>query len=367
MQKIYALGLHKTGSTSLQMFLLRNQRALMETGILYPPVTPQGITRLMAEMAGRVPATRPSRLNEYMGHNALAYRMIAEAVPGYQFPKGHNPMFAGAMALGLVKDMAQQMAARALVFCSEDLARAALLAPAVPGRFAAAFGTEETTLMAVIRRPDEAIASWQTQLLRFRMPVPALTPKVLRGYFDSVHVAYRRALSPWCEAFPAARLAIADYATVRRQGGSVGFFRAYCGLDLPDTLSDAEDRNPGLHPALFEIARQATHGLEAAEFAALRDLLFALPPEGLPDAREVDFLDAGTRRALLAHFTPIHDWLAGLTGSTTFFDDLDDIARPRRLSHLEAARIALPLVRAAAERAGNDGLCSFLRGLETAA
>lgn len=145
------------------------------------------------------------------------------------------------------------------------------------------------------------------------------------------------------------------------------FFRAYCGLDLPDTLSDAEDRNPGLHPALFEIARQATHGLETAEFAALRDLLFALPPKGLPDAREVDFLDAGTRRALLAHFTPIHDWLAGLTGSTTFFDDLDDIARPRRLSHLEAARIALPLVRAAAERAGNDGLCSFLRGLEIAA
>lgn len=128
MRTIYHLGLHKTGSTSLQLFLQRNQQQLARAGVLFAPVTPQGLVHFNADACSDAPLRTPV-LNDYMGHNALAYRMIAEAQSGFVFPPvhtpAHDPMPDAATAFAQIKKHADVMSARDLVFCSEDLARAA--------------------------------------------------------------------------------------------------------------------------------------------------------------------------------------------------------------------------------------------------
>ena len=343
MKKVYSLGLHKTGSTALQMFLQRNQLALLGTGTLFPPVTPHGVSRLLAEAAGRKAPEAPYRLNEYMGHNALAYQMIAEALPDCPLPGVHRPMFAGGMALTVIEDLAVQCAAETLLFCSEDLARAAFLAGSVPERFANRFGAEDTTLMMTVRRPDEAISSWQSQLLRFGGPVPALTTDIVRSYFNTIHVNYSAALAPWVQAFPNGQLVLADYASVRVHGGSVAFFCNSCGLSLPDDLVEPGERNSSLHPALFEVARRATHDLSRRDAVVLRDFLFSVQHDlDLPEAGEVDMLGPEARTELATFFEPVHATLSDFAGRETFFTDADRISEPPPITHIDAAKAALP-------------------------
>jgi hypothetical protein len=366
MRTIYHLGLHKTGSTSLQFFLHRNQQQLARAGILFPPVSQQGLARFNADAKQRSLASMPV-LNDYMGHNALAYRMINEAVPGFVFPPVHEPMTTVAKALSQISEQAR--GAHTLIFCSEDLCRASLMVPAVPMRFARAFGTQDTTLIANIRRPDAAIASWQTQRLRFGVPFAPLHADPPEAWLGTVHFEYRAALEPWLQAFPEANLCLQSYDRLHAQGGSIQSFTALPGLGLPSDLVTLPDTNSGLPYALLEIARQSLDALPQARSRAFISYLErAAVRLELPSNHQVELFAPGTRTALHRAFKDIHEWLCQLTGSWPFFFDLDAMATPPDMHILDVTRQALPaLVRDASIHLQDADLRAFLKRISVLA
>lgn len=366
MRTLYHLGLHKTGSTSLQFFLQRNQQQLARAGILFPPTTPQGLAHYHTDaLALSEQPRRTPELNDYMGHNALAYRMINEAVPNFTFPAVHAPMPDAQSALTQIKTQAHVLKTKALVFCSEDLARASLMAPNVPARFADYFGTENVTLMATLRRPDDAIAAWQTQRLRFGHPFGALHADPPEAWLGTIHIEYRAALEPWLRTFPKAKLCLLPYKKMRAQGGSIGSFKTLSGLELPQNLVPLPDTNPGLPHALLEIARQSLTALpRPAARAFLHYLEDATRRLNLPANSDVDLFAPATRDALYRAFEDIHAWLCRITDTWPFFADFDDMRAPRPLPIIGATQQILPaLKKDAAHHLEDKKILSFLENL----
>ncbi len=365
MKKVYALGLHKTGSTTLQRFLLHNQLTLLRHGILYPPVEAQGVARLLGEASGRTKIGRNPRLNEYMAHNALALRIVADAVEGTRFPEGHQPMLPADLSLHMIEEIAGVTNAEALILSSEEFAKATLTYRETPVRLSRQFGAKDTTLLVAVRRPDEAITAWQSQRLKFPNPVPSLWDTGITGYLKTVHFDFKNALEPWFEHFADAKIRITPYEEQKRRGGSVELFQAQCGLNLPDDMAEVPDSNPGLHPGLYEIARIGTHRLERRGKIALRNYLTKASRRiGLPKPADIEMLGKGMRAKLAQEFAPIHDWLGEVSGRRPFFEDIDDIAAPRPLDNREVAKSVLADVLADAQGRLEDGdALAFLRDL----
>ena len=366
MKKIYSIGLHKTGSTSLQWFLTTNQWALAQSGILYPPTNARGYARMIADGLGKSNQP-PSHINEYMGHNALAYRLLSEALPGYDFPQVHRPAPSGDTMIDMIEQLAELTHAKALVLCSEDLARLSLRAPDALNRLKSRFGADQTCIMCTIRRPDQAIAAWQSQVLKGPTTPPRLQDSGIDHYLNSVHFDYQRILSPWLRCFPDVDLDLRPYSDVLAHGGSIENFKNNAGVTLPDTLVDAGNRNLGLHPALLEILRLARLSLSPAEAYLLRNWLerkqdtFDLPPKN-----EIELLGQDNRTLLATAFTPIHSYLSKLTGRAAFFDDIEDMTTPNSICNIEASRQALPRVQAAAKLSGlSQDTKSFLQDLNS--
>ena len=344
MKTVICLGLHKTGSTSLQHYLLANQVNLARNGVLFPPVHAQGVARFLGEALGRFdPQARAARLNEYMGHNALAHRLIADALADSPLPKGHAPMPEGAEVLEAVADMAQQLAAQALVFCSEDLATVGVKAPQSTEMFGRHFGAGPVGLFAVIRRPDDALSSWQSQMLKFRRPFPSLEESGVGPWLRSVHVDYRAALTPWVERFPKAERFFLPYGEVRKNGGAIAAFEQA----FPDIARHApcktKDANSSLPYAMIEVARIAMWHLDLRKAVELRGYLSrAARRLEVPRNEDVDLLGAVARAELAASFEGCHGWLGDVTGRKPFFEDIDEIRRARLFDGRSATAEIMP-------------------------
>lgn len=365
MKKVFYLGLHKTGSTSLQLFLQHNQQTLAKRKILFPPTTPDGFAQFQSEARGHAPPQETPKLNTFMGHNALAYQMIAEAIPGFDLPAVHAPMPDAASVFRDIQGLIKETQAETLVFCSEDLARASLMAPLVPTQFADTFGQEDATIIAAIRRPDDAIAAWQGQRLNFGTPFPALRSEAPTSWLGSVHMDYEAALRPWLHAFPTASLHILPYPDLRQYGGSVQAFEALCGSLFPQNLHIPADANISLPYALMEIARLGYDSLPRQTARHLHRFLDACAPKlTVPANSEVDLFTQEMRDILYRGFQSTHDWLSQITGRLPFFADLDAIRTPRPMTEQDAARQALPHILAhAADTPPSPDILAFLKDL----
>ena len=82
------MGHHKVGSSSLQRFLATNWLRLARDGVLYPSVEAQGLARNLAESLQGAPLEAPGSVNIREPHNALAFKLIAEAT-GAAVPEWH--------------------------------------------------------------------------------------------------------------------------------------------------------------------------------------------------------------------------------------------------------------------------------------
>lgn len=365
MQKVFSIGLHKTGSSSLQWFLGQNQVALARAGVLLPPLLPKGIARLMAELLG-VPDTSNIAFDpSMMGHNPLAYRLLDEACEDFRFPEILRPTPSGVIMLEQIDQLVAGLDPRALVLCSEDFARMSLLAPASVKRLRRRFGAEDVRILCTVRRPDEAIEAWQSQALKGRIDVPRLAEAGVGDYLPSVHFDYEAALTPWLETYPNATLELRPYPEVMAMGGSVAHFVQHSGLDLPADLAPVTNRNVSLHPALFEIVRLAKMQLTGAEAYLLREWLERSTARfDLADKREIEMLGAANRARLAEAFGGVHRFLSQAVGRAAFFDDADQIGVPKDISNIEATGAALPSVVAAARMSGLSGdTKAFLEGL----
>ena len=343
MRTIFHIGLHKTGTTSLQRFLQVNQTVLAQNGILYPPTTPRGLARMLATSTGHLAPTAPHDPKDTWGHNALAYRLICEADPQRAFPPHLGPMPSGAMAFEIINQIAQQTQAHSLIFSSENFARLAIEAPTAVTRLKDHFGRSQTQLLCTIRRPDQAIEAWQTQSLSFPEPLPRLTDRGIADYLGSVHIAYPDILALWQTTFPGIDLHVTPYSETLASGGAVQHFATSANLTLPQGLHTSTNHNISLHPALFEIARLGKERLDNREAYFLRIWLAKIQHDlALPDKSQIEFLGPKNRADLARAFAPVHQRLSQITGRAAFFADIEDIAKSKPIPATKAAAAHLP-------------------------
>lgn len=236
------------------------------------------------------------------------------------------------------------------------------MVPTVPTRFAKHFGISDVVLIATLRRPDDAIAAWQTQRLRFGTPFAPLHTDPPEAWLGTVHFEYKAALEPWVQAFPNATLRLQPYAQLRAQGGSVDSFGALSQLDMPTDLAAIPDSNPGLPYALLEVARQSLAALP--HHSARKFLTYLQEAAGrldLPANTRIEMFAPGARRILHRAFADIHTWLCQTTGRWPFFEDLDEMHSPRELHITQVTQQILPdLIQDAGQHLKDADLLAFL-------
>lgn len=374
MRLLLFIGHHKVGSTSLQDFLWRNAGALLRAGILYPTVESDGHARLVRQaLAGPDPEPQPWNARE--AHNALGFRMLFEAVR-YPVPPWHPDLPSVHQMQVAIRNQIKVHQPQAVILCSEVFANFGAWAPALIDQIARLFEGAEVSVHCTLRRPDQYLAAWHAQRIRFGDRVEPLRSTGLAEYRGTIHMDYALLLAPWLAAFPGARLSLRNYADVVAAGGSVADFIAQSGLEFPEGLAPERRINPSIHPALLEYARCAAIHFPQPEAQRFCDFLTAISDRvGAPPREEVEVYGPENRAALLKAFAPSAAFLTGLAGKP-FFPRLDLAAIPRPLPDTEAARAVRPALLArlqgaarAAPRAPGipaDTFIPFVESLEIA-
>lgn len=358
------IGHHKVGSSALQQFLGENAVALIRAGILYPMVEFEGMAMLLAAATGRstLPETPPVNMRE--AHNALAFRLLAEAKGG-QVPPFHKMLPHSRQMVHAINLQIRELKPEALVLASEVFSNFGLAAPELIDRVRQIKRQATTTLLVTFRRIDDYLVSWHAQRLRFNHKVRPLSAGGVDDYWKSIHFDYRRLLEPWTTRMPGAQLVARPYSEVVAAGGSVADFTAQSGLAFPSGLTPERTSNQGFHRALIEIVRRANNRLPPGESAALRQAVLDVQTRlTLPAAREIEMIGAANRAALADRFGPIHRWLGDVAGRQPFFPDFDKVSEVLPMPEAEANAIALPQLAAALAGRVPPGVQEFLDTLE---
>jgi hypothetical protein len=151
----------------------------------------------------------------------------------------------------------------------------------------------------------------------------------------------------WLEKLPNAGLMLRPYDREVRRLGSSRVFAEAAGLDLPELPGGGKQSvNLGLHRGLLDIARRSNFELSPEEAGKLfRALLEIGPKLDLPPNQEVELFGAQARAEMVAHFTPIHDWISDLHGKP-FFDDIQAIGELVLYDEIDVNAIAMEEIRA---------------------
>lgn len=364
MKVVIYFGHHKVGSTALQAFLARNWARLARAGILYPAVEAQGMARNMAEAlapegaAADIPGLDAMNVRE--PHNALAFQMLAQANKG-KAPEWHGSLPGVGQMFRALRTQVAYLRPHTLLLVSEVMSNFGANHPHLIARLRDAFPDADFELYGVLRRPDEYLASWHGQRLRFGEKVPPLRDAAMKIYGNSIHFDYRRMVEPWTRQFEGATLHLRDYAKVRAAGGSAEDFQATVQVEFPDGLDPVGEANLGIPRAAMEIIRRGNRTLPAEAAHKLVQRFLELPPEVqvVPNG-EVELFGAPMRAELAQAFAPIHRYLSDLTGAP-FFADIDQMARTRPVPDVEAARALLAQIDPATMP---EGLAGHITGLQ---
>lgn len=368
MRVILFIGHHKVGSTSLQSYLAENYAALAKEGVLYPMTDMQGLSLQLARTTG-TGATDPLPINAREAHNALAFRMMAE-VSDHRVPPFHKNLPATRQMFFAVEEQIKAMSPHTVVLCAEVLANFGGFRRGTIEKLLGLFrDASEVTITATLRRPDEYLASWQGQRLKFNHRMEPLTGVGLDHYLPSIHFNYRTMVEPWINALagtgPAGRVLLRDYADVLDAGGSVADFLAQNGITAPAGARAVPNANPSIPLACHEIARRGNIALTPADAGILRRYLLDLGDRvALPPNAKVEMFGQASRDRLMSAFAPIHDWLGAKTGQAPFFRDFDALTHTRPLPADRAAADILPaLLRDARTHLESDTVRQFLAQL----
>jgi hypothetical protein len=345
MRFVFFIGHHKVGSSALQDMLSRNMLRLLKAGIHYPMVEAVGQAQLLRAALAGADRPEPLPINAREAHNALAFRMLAE-VRGNPMPPYHRRIPASGQMLHAIRTQIELLGPAVTVLCAEVFANFGATDPALIDRLGRLAGEAPLTLLCTLRRPDDYLASWQGQRLKFGHAPTPLREAGVADYAGTIHFDYALMLRPWAERLPQARLVLRNYRDVLAAGGSVPDFFAQAGIAPPAGLVDVGTANPSIPHALMEIVRRANAALPGPAARALRLHLMERRAElDLVPNGAVELWGAAQRADLVARFAPVEAWLAARTGAA-FFADLEAAREIRPVPELEAARAALAAVRA---------------------
>ena len=366
-------GHHKVGSTALQSFLFRNQITLTRAGILYPGVESESLSYMAARLLEHTPLPSGLRsrvakaskgappMNAREPHNALAFRMLAQANNGTP-PPWHEGLPGVGQMVRAMQMQAHFLQPETVVLCSEVMANFGPRHPDMIDKVRDIFPEAEQSLYCVLRRPDEYLVAWHAQRMRFGDKVRALSDGAANHYTKTIHFNYQSVIAPWVDRFPGAPLHIRNYADVLASGGSVEDFFGTTGLTLPQGLKTSLRANESLPRAAMEIARRANHDLPALEADEMRHYLLTSKKHITPlPNREIEMFGASLRAELAEKFAPIHAYLSELTGKDAFFPDIDEMIKPLPIPESEA--VADFLSKIPLDSLPNDRLRDFIQGL----
>lgn len=262
---IIHIGMHKTGSSSIQRFLSRNRIALRAFGVLYPP-------------------SRGADGRRQSKHNALFTAISHEADTGRPHPQ-LGPSADIVRALG---DRIAASGAGAAVLSAEGLSGerpdfAQALAP-LADRF-------EARIVVFLRRPDLWVESFYRQMV---MSEEVREARPLSAFLEApetlAHLDYERILGWWADRFGAAALRVGRFAPERDRRPPTTLFLKAAGLSpafglLPWGRAHV---NAGPSATVVEERRLRNASIGAAASAVVRD------PSGgrLTDAERDTLLEA---------------------------------------------------------------------------
>lgn len=357
MKILLYIGHHKVGSTSLQAFFSQNWLALAQAGILYPCVDAEGFAdHLQRGLAGQDSTGLPP-VNVREPHNALAFRMLT-STNKKSMPPYHRNLPSLPQMLKTLRQQVSRMAPQTVVICSEVMANFGLQEPKLIDRLKGLFPKAEFEIYCALRRPDQYLASWHGQRLKFGHKVKALNDGGALAYRNGIHFDYAAMLAPWIARFPEARIHVRNYADVLTSGGSVEDFTQRVGLALPSGLQQPDRTNPSLPYAAYEIMRRGNQELARPDQLELRKYLLAAAQTLRPN-QEVELFGTELRQELTEAFAPVHQYLSQFTKDDAFFPDLDKMRQPHPLPEAEALQQSLTTLHATPPQSA--ALRAFLR------
>lgn len=338
MKAICHIGHHKTGTTSLQAFLSQNSHRLLQAGILYPWVESQGAARALAKAVKEGDRQEILPFNVREAHNALAFRMLADAEENWKVPPYHPNLPHSRQMLISVDSQITTLQPDTIVMCSEVMSHFGKVAPNLIRRLRAEGlkAADQFTLWCTLRRPDEQLVSWHGQQVRFgQSPAPLSDPQALN--LKWIHFDYRAVIEPWLKRVPEADLVLRPYRETMEKGGSVEDFLRHGGFSPPADLLPALSLNVSFKPAVVTLLRLANAQLPRPQAQDLMNQIDGLT-EGMTllDSSEVEFLGPASRARLAEQFTPIHDWLSQISGRSSFFSDIEEMTLCRPIPERDA-------------------------------
>lgn len=347
MKFVVFIGHHKVGSSALQDFLSRNTLALLKAGVLYPMVESVGYAHMLRSALAGCDPVLPLPINAREAHNALAFRMLAEARGSNKIPAFHRNIPASRQMFAAIRNQIEVLEPATVVLCAEVFSNFGAVEPALIDRLGTLVGPADLRVTCTLRRPDEYLVSWQGQRLKFGHVPPALREAGAAEYAGTIHFDYALMLRPWLERLPQAGFRLRNYRDVLAGGGSVQDFLAQAGIEAPAGVQPSTLSNPSLPLALMEIARRGNAALPEGPARRLREHLMARRHTlDLPDNAEVEMFGAAHRADMMARFAPVAAFLDRVAGGAPFFPDLEAVRQTRPIPELDAARAALAALHA---------------------
>ena len=184
------IGVHRTGSTSIQQWLHRNRNALLEQGFLYP-------------FAG-------------VNHNDLA-RLVTTDSAAFQ------------RRLHELVDRATRSEAHTVILSAEDFSWLPR-----PGDLARLGKVFDVRVLCYVRRQDEWLESWYNQHVKWpwNRATSALTPEAFFAGRQGYHwIDYARTLERWRAVFGGSAITVRPFDEVQSAGSVIDDFAELCGID----------------------------------------------------------------------------------------------------------------------------------------
>jgi len=364
---ILYIGHHKVGSTSLQNFLSQNSFRLLENGILYPATESEGFSYMLAKAVAGRDFNEHLPINIREPHNALAFRLMAQ-LENHHIPPFHKAIPAPQQIKAILKNQFAILAPDTVLICSEVLANFGGAGPKLIDQLLEMLGDVELDIYCALRRPDDYLASWHGQRLKFGHKLKPLSEDALNGYVNSIHFNYQKMLAPWINRCPQARFHVRNYADILKSGGSIIDFMTTYDVGWPDNMIPVERANPSIPVPLREIARRGNHDLSRDQAEDLRHFLMAQRRHlDLPPDRDVEVFGQANRQRMFDSFLPHEVFLRTATGAEAFFPDLEEMLETRPMPEVKAVAVALEQLTARARTARDldPAVTEFLNNLST--
>lgn len=224
LEQVYLhIGTHKTGSTALQWFFIKNQPLLAVNGYLYPGSILNGVA-----------------------HHPLAWALMPDQPNYAQHKEPAESLWHKAVTEAEAKSCAK------LIVSSEDFWHLTDVT-----KLASLFAGVDVRIVVYLRRQDQFVQSAYNMMVKWEWSRRTGTlEKYLEDVIQTRYLDYAARLQPWADAFGQANIIVRPYEKAQFAGSIFQDFCASIGIPWQDDfVLPQQDVNPPLAPKALEFLR----------------------------------------------------------------------------------------------------------------